>query len=74
MIRLSEELRSDLHPESDAINRIWKKREAQFMPMVTGMLSRVGELQGFGQKAIGQLGRIAALPDAEAVEPTDASN
>lgn len=57
-----EELRSDLQKEKDAMTRIWKKREAQLTRMTTGMLSIVGDLQGIGQGAVGQLESIAALP------------
>ena len=57
-----EELRSDLHKERDAMTRIWKKREAQLTRMTTGMLSMVGDLQGIGQGAVGQLENLAVPP------------
>jgi len=57
-----EELRSDLQKERDAMTRIWKKREAQLTRITTGMLSMVGDLQGIGQGAVGQLGNFAVLP------------
>lgn len=60
-----EELRSDLQKERDAMTRIWKKREAQLTRMTTGMLSMVGDLQGIGQGAVGQLASVAVLLAAD---------
>ena len=60
-----EEQRADLNKEKDAMLRIWKKREAQLTRMMTGMLSVVGDLQGIGQGAVGQLESIAVLPNPD---------
>lgn len=40
------------------MTRIWAKREKQLQRMESGMLNVVGDLQGIGQGAVGQLGRL----------------
>ena len=61
-------MKRDLDAEKAAMTRIWAKREKQLQRMETGMLNVVGDLQGFGQGAVGQLVSIAALPSSEDVE------
>ena len=55
-------MRKDLEAEKSAMTRIWAKREKQLQRMTTGMLNVVGDLQGIGEEAVGQLERIATLP------------
>ena len=61
-------MRSELEAEKSAMTRIWKKREAQLTRMTDGLLGVVGDLQGIGQEAVGQLESIAVLPDGLADE------
>ena len=61
-------MRRDLEAEKAAMTRIWAKREKQLQRMTTGMLNVVGDLQGIGDGAVGQLAVIAALPDSEEIE------
>jgi hypothetical protein len=58
-------MREELEAEKAAIQRIWKKREAQLDRLKGGLVSVVGDLQGIGQGALPQLDAIAALPAAE---------
>ena len=60
---------AELQKERDAMTRIWKKREAQLTRMTTGMLSMVGDLQGIGQGAMGQLENLALLPPPALARP-----
>ncbi|TAK84808.1 MAG: DUF2130 domain-containing protein [Betaproteobacteria bacterium] len=69
-LETAEAMRRELEAEKAAMTRIWKKREMQLTRMTTGMLGVVGDLQGIGQEAVGQLDSIAALPQVEdLVEP-----
>ncbi len=68
MVEGVEVMKRDLDAEKAAMTRIWAKREKQLQRMETGMLNVVGDLQGIGQGAVGQLESIAALPNAEHIE------
>lgn len=59
-------MKRDLDAEKAAMTRIWAKREKQLQRMETGMLNVVGDLQGIGQGAVGQLADVAALPEVGA--------
>lgn len=62
MVESVELMKRDLDAEKAAMMRIWAKREKQLQRMETGMLNVVGDLQGIGQGAVGQLDSIAVLP------------
>ena len=55
-------MREELEAERAAMTRIWKKREMQLTRMTSGILAVVGDLQGIGEEAVGQLESIAELP------------
>ena len=62
VVDVFEAMRQDLEAERSAMTRIWKRREAQLTRLSGGMLGVVGDLQGIGEEAVPQLGRIAELP------------
>ena len=57
-----QQMRDDLEKEKSAMQRLWKKREAQLERITTNMLGMCGELQGVSQQALPQLEDIGLLP------------
>jgi hypothetical protein len=57
-----QQMREDLDKEKSAMQRIWKKREAQLERITSNMLAMCGELQGVSQEALPQLDDIGLLP------------
>lgn len=57
-----QQMRDDLDKEKSAMQRLWKKREAQLERITTNMLGMCGELQGVSQQALPQLEDIGLLP------------
>ena len=57
-----QQMREDLEKEKNAMQRLWKKREAQLERITTNMLGMCGELQGVSQDALPQLEDIGLLP------------
>ena len=56
-----ESMRSDLEKEKAAMQRLWKKREAQIGRMSDQMLSVCGELQGISSVSLPMLDSIGGL-------------
>ena len=57
-----QQMREDLDKEKSAMQRMWKKREAQLERITSNMLGMCGELQGVSQEALPQLDDIGLLP------------
>jgi hypothetical protein len=57
-----QQMREDLEKEKSAMQRLWKKREAQLERITVNMLGMCGELQGVSQEALPQLEDIGLLP------------
>jgi hypothetical protein len=57
-----QQMREDLDKEKAAMQRLWKKREAQIERASSNMLGMCGELQGVSQDALPQLEDIGLLP------------
>ncbi len=57
-----QQMREDLEKEKSAMQRLWKKREAQLERITSNMLGMCGELQGVSQEALPQLEDIGLLP------------
>lgn len=57
-----QQMRDDLDKEKSAMQRLWKKREAQLERITSNMLGLCGELQGVSQDALPQLDDIGMLP------------
>jgi|SRR5579862_2079101 len=55
-------MRKDLESEKAAMAKLWAKRDKQLIRMTGEMVAVVGDLQGLGGSALGQLESIAALP------------
>lgn len=58
-------MKKDLDAEKSAMQRIWKKREAQIERVTLSMMGICGELQAIAQHALPQLDDIARLPAAD---------
>ena len=57
-----QQMREDLDKEKSAMQRMWKKREAQLERITSNMLGMCGELQGVSQETLPQLDDIGLLP------------
>jgi hypothetical protein len=57
-----QQMREDLDKEKSAMQRLWKKREAQLERVTSNMLGICGELQGVSAEALPQLDDIGLLP------------
>lgn len=55
------QMRSDLDSEKAAMQRLWKKREAQLERITSNVMGLVGELEGASHDGLPQLDSIAAL-------------
>jgi hypothetical protein len=55
-------MREDLEKEKAAMQRLWKKREAQLERITANMMGMCGELQGVADNALPQLDTIGVLP------------
>jgi hypothetical protein len=55
-------MREDLEKEKAAMQRLWKKREAQLERITGNMMGMCGELQGVADNALPQLDTIGVLP------------
>ncbi|MCG8317805.1 MAG: DUF2130 domain-containing protein [Pseudomonadales bacterium] len=59
-----EEMRTDLEKEKSAMQRIWKKREAQLSRITTQVMSVCGEIQGLSRAS---LTHLEGLPELEMI-------
>ncbi|MEA1888482.1 MAG: DUF2130 domain-containing protein [Pseudomonadota bacterium] len=60
-------MKADLEKEKAAMQRLWKKREAQLDRITANMMGLSGELQGIAEDALPALENIGQLPDNEDV-------
>ena len=58
-------MRTDLEKEKAAMQRLWKKREAQLDRITTNMMGMSGELQGIAEDAVPALENIGQLDEVE---------
>ena len=58
-------MKADLEKEKAAMQRLWKKREAQLERITSNMMGMSGELQGIAEDALPALEDIGQLPDLE---------
>lgn len=58
-------MKSDLEKEKAAMQRLWKKREAQLDRITSNMMGMSGELQGIAEDALPALENIGQLPDLD---------
>lgn len=63
-------MQQDLNQEKNAVQRLWKKREAQIERVATNMTGMVGELQAIAHESLPQLNSIdlLSLPSPEQPE------
>ena len=62
VVEAYQQMREDLEKEKAAMQRLWKKREAQLERVSSNMLGLCGELQGVSAEALPQLDDIGLLP------------
>jgi hypothetical protein len=58
-------MKTDLEKEKAAMQRLWKKREAQLDRITSNMMGMSGELQGIAEDALPALDNIGQLPVPE---------
>ena len=58
-------MKTDLEKEKAAMQRLWKKREAQLDRITANMMGMSGELQGIAEDALPALDNIGQLPELD---------
>jgi hypothetical protein len=58
-------MKVDLEKEKAAMQRLWKKREAQLDRITSNMMGMSGELQGIAEDSLPALGDIGMFPELE---------